>query len=253
MTLLKGKVALVTGAAVGIGRAIALAFGQEGARVAVNYSKSRLEAEETAALLRDAGGEPLLVQADVSEDRQVCRMVQSVLDDFGRIDILVNNAGIIATLPFDDLNALTDEVWDTQLNVNLKGTFYCCRAVVEPMRRAGAGCIINMASVAGLWPQGSSIAYGTAKAAVVHLTKCLARILGPEIRVNAIAPGFIADTRANKNRPNLEETRRRLTDAAALKRVGSAGDVAELALFLATKAPFMTGVILPIDGGRVFY
>lgn len=253
MSLLKGKVALVTGAAVGLGRAIAVAYGREGARVVVNYSKSFQEAQETAELVKQAGGEPRLIQADVSQDAQVRSMVAETLDHFGRLDLLVNNAGIIAVLPFSDLEALTDEVWDTTLGVNVKGTFFCCRAVVEPMRRQGQGRIINLASVAGLRPRGSSIAYSTSKAAVIHLSKCLAGILAPEIQVNVIAPGFIADTRTNVNRPNLEATRARMTQEAALKRVGKAVEVADVALYLATRGDFMTGSVLVVDGGRAFH
>ncbi len=253
MSLLKGKVALVTGAAVGLGRAIAVAYGREGAGVVVNYSKSFQEAQETGELVKQAGGDARLIQADVSQDAQVRRMVAETLQHFGRLDLLVNNAGIIAVLPFSDLEALTDEVWDTTLDVNVKGTFFCCRAVVEPMRRQGHGRIINLASVAGLRPRGSSIAYSTSKAAVIHLSKCLAGILGPEIRVNVIAPGYIGDTRTNENRPNREDTRARMTQDAALKRVGRSEEVADVALFLATCGDFMTGSVVVVDGGRAFH
>ncbi len=251
MGQLEGKVALITGAAVGMGRAIAVAFAREGAKVVVNYSKSQQEAETTARMARQAGGEPLLIQADVSQDRQVKAMVGEALDRFGRIDVLVNNAGITAFVEFSDLDGLTDEVWDRLYNVNVKGTFFCCRAVVPAMRRQGQGRIINLASVAGIGPQGSSIAYCASKAAVIHLSKCLARTLGPEIRVNCIAPGFIADTRWNVGRPNLERTQDQAIQTAPLKRVGTAEDVAEVALFLATRADFMTGDVLVVDGGRL--
>jgi 3-oxoacyl-[acyl-carrier protein] reductase len=252
MTRLKGKTAIVTGSAVGLGRAIAVAFGGEGATVVVNYSKSQQEADETANLVREAGGEAFVIHADVSKDGEVRAMVRQTLERSGRVDVLVNNAGVVAGIPFADLDALTDEVWDAQLNVHVKGTFYCCRAVTEPMRRQGHGRIINVASVAGLWAGGSSIAYGTSKAAVVHLSKCLAKTLGPEIRVNVIAPGFIPDTRAMQNRPDLEATRKRAIAESALKRAGTSEEVAEIALFLATGADFMTGNVVVLDGGRVF-
>jgi len=250
MARLKGKVALVTGAAVGIGRAIAVALGREGAKVVVNYSKSRQEAEETAALVEKAGGEVLVVQADVSQDGQVRAMVDETVHSFGGIDILVNNAAITAFVEFPALEELTDDVWDRLHNVNVKGTFFCCRAVVSPMRRQGQGRIINIASVAGLSPQGSSIAYCTSKAAVVHLSKCLARTLAPEIRVNVIAPGFIGETRWNIGRPNLETTIQKAIQAAPLKRAGTPEDIADAALFLATRADFMTGDVMVVDGGR---
>lgn len=252
MTRLEGKVAIVTGAAVGIGRAIAIAYGREGAKVVVNYSKSRQEAERTADLVRQGGGDPLLVQADVALDQQVRAMVAQTLDRFGRVDLLVNNAGITAFVPFSDLEGLTDEIWDRLFGVNVKGTFFCCRAVAGPMRRQGHGRIINISSVAGLQAQGSSMVYCASKAAVVHLSKCLARTLGPEIRVNVIAPGFIADTRWNEGRPDLEATTEKQRQAAALKRVGTSEDIVDAALYLATGADFMTGAVLVVDGGRVF-
>jgi len=251
MAQLSGKVALVTGAAVGIGRAIAVAYGREGAKVVVNYSKSRQEAEETAKLVKQAGGEPLLIQADVAQDRQVRAMVAEILERFGRIDILVNNAGITAFVDFPDLEGLTDEVWDRLYNVNVKGTFFCCRAVVAPMRKQGHGRIINIASVAGINAQGSSIAYCASKAAVIHISKCLAKTLGPEILVNVIAPGFIADTQWNVGRPNLDATIQKVTQAAPLKRAGKPEDIADAALFLATRGDFMTGDVMVVDGGRV--
>jgi len=251
MPQLSGKVALVTGAAVGIGRAIAVAYGREGAKVVVNYSKSRQEAEETAKLVKQAGGEPLLIQADVAQDRQVRAMVAEILERFGRIDILVNNAGITAFVDFPDLEGLTDEVWDRLYNVNVKGTFFCCRAVVAPMRKQGHGRIINIASVAGINAQGSSIAYCASKAAVIHISNCLAKTLGPEILVNVIAPGFIADTRWNVGRPNLDATIQKVTQAAPLKRAGKPEDIADAALFLATRGDFMTGDVMVVDGGRV--
>jgi len=251
MGLLTGKVALVTGAAVGIGRAIAVAYGREGAKVVVNYSKSRTEAEETAALVRKAGGEPLLIQADVSQDAEARAMVAKTLGAFGRIDILVNNAGITAFIDFADLDGLTDDVWDRLYRVNVKGTFFCCRAAAAPMKQQGHGRIINLASVAGLWPQGSSIAYCCSKAAVVQLSKCLAKTLGPEIQVNVIAPGFITETRWNVGRPNLDATLAKAAQSAPLKRAGTPEDIADAALFLATRGDFMTGDVMVVDGGRL--
>ncbi len=251
MGQLEGKVTLVTGAAVGIGRAIAVAYAREGAKVVVNCSKSRQEAEATAGMVRQAGGEPLLIQADVSQDRQVRAMVAETLDRFGRIDVLVNNAGITAFVDFADLDSLTDEVWDRLYAVNVKGTFFCCRAVVPTMRRQGQGRIINVASVAGIATQGSSIAYCASKAAVIHLSRCLARTLGPAIRVNVIAPGFIAETRWNVGRSNLKETQDRAALTAPLRRVGTPEDIAEAALFLATRGDFLTGDLMVVDGGRL--
>jgi 3-oxoacyl-[acyl-carrier protein] reductase len=251
MGQLDGKVAIVTGAAVGIGRAIAVAYGREGAKVVVNYSRSKAEADETARLVKAAGGEPLLVQGDVSVDAQARALVAQTLQRFGRVDVLVNNAGITRFVDFADLEGLTDEVWDRLYAVNVKGTFFCCRAAVEPMKKQGRGRIINLASVAGLAPNGSSIAYCCSKAAVVQMSKCLAKTLGPEIQVNVLAPGFIAETRWNVGRPNLEATKDKAAQGAPLKRVGTAEDIADAALFLATRGDFMTGDVMVVDGGRL--
>lgn len=247
---LEGKVAIVTGAAVGIGRAIAVALGREGAKVVVNHSKSREEAEKTAEEVRAAGGEPLLYQADVSNDVQVRAMVAETLSRFGRVDVLVNNAGITAHVPFSDLEGLTDDVWDRLYSVNVKGAFFCCRAVVEPMRSQGHGRIINLGSIAGIRPGGSSIAYCASKAALIHMSECLAKTLGPEIRVNVVAPGFIEGTRWNAGREGVEATRQGAIQAAALKRAGNPEDIADMVLFLATRGDFVTGATILVDGGR---
>lgn len=251
MGQLTGKVALVTGAAVGIGRKIAEVYGAEGAKVVVNYSKSRQEAEETARLVEKGGGEPFLVQADVARDQQVRAMVAQTVERFGRLDILVNNAGITAFVNFPDLEGLTEEIWDRLYNVNVKGTFFCCRAVVPHMKKQGQGRIINIASFAGIRPQGSSMAYSVSKAAVIHLSKCLARTLAPEIRVNVISPGFVGDTRWNEGRPNLDATIERAVQATPLKRAGKAEDIADATLFLAAHGDFMTGNVMSVDGGRL--
>lgn len=249
MGQLAERVAIVTGSAVGIGRAIAVAYAGAGAKVVVNYSKSQRDAEDTAEQISRAGGEPHLVMADVSRDDQVSEMVQQALARFGRIDILVNNAGISAHIPFHDLAGMTPEIWDSIFAVNVKGTFLCSRAVAPAMRQQGEGCIINIASVGGIRPRASSLAYGTSKAAVIYLTQALATTLGPEIRVNAIAPG-IANTRFQEGRPNLEGVLSGYTQSVPLKRLGTVEDVAELALFLASGARNMTGAVLVADGGR---
>jgi 3-oxoacyl-[acyl-carrier protein] reductase len=246
---LTGQTAIVTGAAVGIGREIAVAYGRAGAKVVVNYSKSEREAEETAELVGKVDGESLLVKADVAQDDQVRAMIRQTLERFGRIDVLVNNAGVAPLVPFSDLEGLTAEAWDRTFEINVKGTFLCSRAVVAPMRRQGKGCIINIASTGGIRPRASSLAYGASKAAVIHLTQCLANTLGPEIRVNAIAPGLTRGTRIQEGRPNLEEVLSRRAQTNPLKRVGVVEDTAEVALFLATGAGFMTGSILVVDGG----
>lgn len=250
MGQLDGKVAMVTGSAVGLGRAIALAYVVEGAKVVVNYSRSERDAEETAAKIAEMGGEALLARADVSSDEQVRRMVSQTLERFDRIDILVNNAGITNHASFNDLEALTDEVWDRVFGVNVKGTFFCTRAVAEAMKRQGHGRIINFSSVAGIRPQGSSIAYCVSKASVIHMSKCLARVLGPEIQVNVIAPSFVEGTRWNDGRADVEAVKQRTIRASALGRVGTPEDIVDMALFLATRGDFITGTVMVVDGGR---
>lgn len=249
---LQGKVAIVTGAAVGIGRAIAVAYGHEGARVVVNFSRSESDAEQTAGLVRAAGGEALVLRADVSEDAAVRAMVAQTVERFGAVDVLVNNAGITAHVPFDDLEALTDDVWDRLYDVNVKGAFFCARAVAPQMRRQGGGKIINLGSVAGQRAFGSSIAYCASKAALIHVSRCLAKTLAPQIRVNVIVPGAIAETRWNAGRPNFDPAAaaRSGAESAPLKRAGTPADIAETAVYLAAGADFLTGTVINVDGGR---
>lgn len=198
--LLQGKVAIVTGAAVGIGRAVAIAFGREGASVTVNYSKSEDEAQATAQAVRAAGGRALAVKADVAADAQVREMVRRTVAEFGRLDVLVNNAGVTRFVGFKDLEGVPDEAWDTLYNINVKGAFQCARAAAPAIRAQTSGSIINIASVSGVRPVGSSIPYAVSKAAMVHLSACLAKALAPEIRVNCIAPGFVADALVRRGR-----------------------------------------------------
>jgi 3-oxoacyl-[acyl-carrier protein] reductase len=244
---LSGKVALVTGSATGIGRGIALALAHEGATVAVNYTKSRSEAEATLREIEAVSAKGLLVQADVSQDDQVRRMVQAILDQFQRIDILVNNAGITRRIAYPDLEAVTGEAWDAIFNVNVKGTFLCCRAVAPIMKKLGEGCIINLASVAGITSEGSSIPYAASKAAVISLTKSLSRALAPEIRVNAIAPGFVP-TRWNAG---LEQRHPAIIAQTPLGRLPLPEDMGGVAVALATDARFVTGQTIVVDGGKI--
>jgi 3-oxoacyl-[acyl-carrier protein] reductase len=244
--LLAGKVAIVTGGGTGIGRACALAFAGQGARVAVNYSRSRDEAEQTAADCASAGGDGAAIQADVARAADVDRLVAQTVERWGRVDVLVNNAGTTHFAPYHDLAAMTEEVWDQILAVNLKGAFFAIRAVVPHMQRVGGGSIVNIASIAGIRPMGSSVAYGASKAALISLTEYLGTALGPPIRVNAIAPGFI-ETRWHAGRQMNAEAAR---DQTPLKRNGTPEDCAEVALFLATSAGFVTGQTIVVDGGR---
>ncbi|MBI4278843.1 MAG: 3-oxoacyl-ACP reductase FabG [Armatimonadetes bacterium] len=241
---LAGKAALVTGGGTGIGRAISLAFAREGADVAVNYSRSEAQAQETAEEIRGMGRRATLVRADVSNSTQVDMMITEVADRFGRLDILVNNAGITVFVDLANLEAITEGDWDRIFNVNVKGLFLCTRAASRIMQDGGV--VINISSVAA-FGRGSSIPYCASKAAVNTLTRSLAIALAPRIRVVGIAPGFI-DTRWTAQwGPQQKE---RSAAATPLKRVGQPEDIARLAVYLAADGDFVTGRTFVVDGGR---
>lgn len=189
---LQNKVALVTGGGTGIGRATCIALAGRGATVAVNYSRSQIEADETAQTINNEGGRAIAIQADVSQDGEVRAMVNTIVQQLGKIDLLVNNASITRHIPLDNLEAATEEVWDELYAVNVKGMFYCARAVAPFMKQKKQGAIVNVGSIAGLSGAGSSLPYAVSKAAVHGLTKSLAHALAPEIRVCSVAPGAVA-------------------------------------------------------------
>lgn len=248
---LAGKTAIVTGAAVGVGRATALALARRGANVVVNYSRSEREARETADEVERLGARALLVQADVSRDTAVRSMVEQTLQTFSGVHILVNNAATTAFVPFPDLEGLREEHWDRILAVNLKGPFFCTRAVAEPMKAAGEGVVVNVASIAGVRAVGSSIAYAASKAGLINMTVALARVLAPQIRVNAVAPGFI-DTRWLRQGLGaaFEQARELTAGQTPLRRVATPEDVAQVILSLITDADFVTGQTVVVDGGN---
>ena len=186
-----GKVAVVTGSSSGVGQATAELLAELGAAVIVNYNRGVDAANEIVAAIKSRGGRAAAVQADVRSDADCRRLIQSAVDEFGALQILVNNAGMTHFIPHDDLEAVTDEVWDDIIGANLRGVFNCSRAAAPHMRAAGEGAIVNVSSVAGAGGGGSSIPYAASKAGVNVITKSLARVLGPEIRINTIAPGFI--------------------------------------------------------------
>jgi len=241
--------ALVTGSATGIGRAEAIALAAAGYDVAVNYSRSADAAEETAVVCAAHGVKTVVIGCDVADDDQVKSMVGETEAAFGRLDVLCNNAGITSSAPFEDLDAIDLDEWDRVLAVNVRGIVQVTRACA-PMLRAAKGCIVNTASIAGLRPGPQPLAYSTSKAAVVSLTRTLALALGPDIRVNAVAPGWMEGDWMKRmlgdNYDRLMERRARMTP---LKRCVTAEDVAEVMLSLVQGNRFVTGEIVVVDGG----
>jgi 3-oxoacyl-[acyl-carrier protein] reductase len=244
---LEGKAALVTGGGTGIGRAVALALARAGASVAVNYRRSAREAEDTAREAGACGARAVAIQGDVSRDAEARAMVERAAGALGGLDLLVNNAGWTRRVPHQQLEDLTDEIWDRVMAVNVRGAFYCVRAAVPHMQRRGGGAVVNMTSIAALDGTGSSMAYAASKAALATLTKSLARALAPlGIRVNAVAPGLVATGFGGGF-----ITAALLGQMAAVTPTGrpsSVEEVAEAVLFmLANEA--LTGCTSVVDGG----
>jgi 3-oxoacyl-[acyl-carrier protein] reductase len=246
------KAAIVTGGGTGVGRATALRLARLDCAVVVNYSRSRDEAEQTVAEIKALGAPAIACQADVSDDRQVRSMVAKTVDAFGRLDLLVNNAGTTRFIPAARLDDVTDEDWQRILMVNLVGPFHCARAVREPMVASGGGQIINVSSVAAFSGKGSSIPYAASKAAVNNLTVGLARTLAPQIRVNAVAPGFITGRWLEQGfGESYEAVKRAAERRNPLGKVCSPDDVAATILGLATGSPLVTGQVIVVDGGML--
>ena len=245
--LLDGKTALVTGASRGIGRAIALCLAAEGARVAINYAGNVKAAEEVKAIIEAAGGTAILCQADIADSAAVEAMIADVVKEFGTIDILVNNAGITRdTL----LMRMKDEDFAKVLDTNLKGVFYCTKAVSKLMMKKRLGRIINMASVVGLVGNAGQTNYAAAKAGVIGFSKSAAKELASRgITVNVVAPGFIGTDMTAGLPESVKE--KMLTDIP-LGRMGEPEDVASAVLFLASdQASYITGQVVNVDGGMV--
>ena len=243
------KAALVTGAATGIGRSAVLALARAGYDVAVNYSSSEAAARETASQAEKLGAKTLVMRCDVSDEPGVRAMLQQVKQRFGRLDVLVNNAGTTASWKPKDLETLSLEEWDRVFAVNVRGLFQVTRAAV-PLLKEAKGCIVNTASIVGLRPGPQPLPYAASKAAVVNLTKTLAWNLGPEIRVNAVAPGWMeGDWMKRMLKDKYEDLMGKRAKATPLKRVVTADDVAETMMSLIQSNRFVTGEVIVIDGG----
>ncbi len=245
-----GKVAVVTGSSSGIGRCTAELLASLGARVIVNYARSEEAAHEVVEAIRAAGGTAYAVQGDVTRDADCRAIMQAAVDTYGALHILVNNAGMTHFIPHGDLEAVTDEVWDDILNTNVRGTFNCTRAAAPHMRAAGEGAIVNVASAAGVFAGGSSIPYGASKAAVINMTRYLGRALAPEIRVNAVAPGF-ADTPwlTRGLGDGYDDFVRRQQSRTPMGGIATPEMVADSILSLIRHNDFVTGQMLILDGG----
>ncbi|MGQ0651217.1 MAG: SDR family NAD(P)-dependent oxidoreductase [Betaproteobacteria bacterium] len=243
------KAALVTGGATGIGRSAVLALARAGFDVAVNYSSSETAARETAREAEQHGAKTLLVKCDVSDEAAVRGMLKQVEEKFGRLDVLINNAGTTASWKPKDLETLSLQEWDRVFAINVRGLFQVTRAAV-PLLRKSQGCVVNTASIVGLRPGPQPLCYAASKAAVVNMTKTLAWNLGPDIRVNAVAPGWMeGDWMKRMLKDKYEDLMGKRAKATPLKRVVSADDVAETMMTFVSSNRFVTGEILVIDGG----
>lgn len=242
---MQGKIALITGGGTGIGRAIALILARSGAHIAINYSRSEEDALKTCHEIEDLGVRCLTYKADVSKDAEVQSMVNQVVADYGKLDILINNAGMTHFVEHADLEGMKEEYWDDIMGVNVKGLFFCCRAAAAELKKT-KGCIVNLTSIAGLTGLGSSIAYAASKAAGISVTKSLARVLAPEVRVNGVAPGIV-QTRWVEGK---EDHITRLAASTPLGRVAGPEDIAEVVFSLIAHAGFVTGQTIVVDGGN---
>ncbi|MBV9553042.1 MAG: SDR family oxidoreductase [Alphaproteobacteria bacterium] len=248
---LRGAVALVTGGNGGLGQRICHALAREGVHVAVMYAQSRDEAEGVA---RDIASHHQVgagaFQCDITESAAVERLLGEVNTRFGRLDILVNDAAYNYSVPFTDLDSLTMEVWDKILAVNLTGPMRLIKAAAPLLKAGGRGRIVNIASVAGVGPTGSSIAYAVSKAGLIHLTKCMAVALAPDVLVNCVAPGLLEGTRATANL--RAEQIRNSAASSLLKKPADKDDCADMAVAMC-RTDTMTGQTAIIDSGRYFH
>jgi pteridine reductase len=240
---LKGKVALVTGAARRIGRTIAIRLAERGAAVAVHYNRSRAEAEDAVGEIERSGGRARAFGANLESVAEIERMVNEVLAAFGRIDVLVNSASVFYRKPLEEL---TERDWDMNLDINLKAPFFLAKSAGAAMRRQGAGKIVNIGDWAGIRPYDNYLPYTVSKSGLIGLTRALAKALAPEVQVNCVALGPVMPPEDYSAEENA-----RLAAATLTKRLGSPEDVANAVLFLCEGTDFATGSTLLLDGGRL--
>lgn len=248
-----GKAAVITGGGTGVGRATALELARRGCAVLINYSRSKDEAEQTAADIAALGVRGLAVQADVTDDAACRRMMDTAVREFGRLDILVNNAGVTSFIKHDNLEGVGLEDWNRIFSTNVIGTFQCSRAARAALSASGNGEIVNVSSVAGLAGTGSSIPYCASKAALNNMTVTLARVFAPTVRVNAVAPGFIT-SRWLQNGLGAEmyaTAKQQTEDRVLLHKVCTPEDVAGAIVNIITGPDLMTGNIIPLEGGAI--
>ena len=248
---LKGAVAIVTGGNGGLGQRICHALAKEGVHLAVMYAASRNQAENVARDLASSYQiNAAAFQCDITDQAQVDKLVADVAQRFGRIDILVNDAAFNKSVPFPDLDALTVELWEKIMAVNLTGPMRLMKAVAPIMKQQGHGRIVNISSVAGLGPTGSSIAYAVSKAGLIHLTRCMAVSLAPEVLVNCVAPGLLEGTRATANL--RAEQIERAAGTSLLRKAADKDDCADMTVTMC-RTETMTGQTVVIDSGRLFH
>ncbi|HEY3363556.1 MAG TPA: SDR family oxidoreductase [Symbiobacteriaceae bacterium] len=245
---LAGKVAIITGGGTGLGRAVTLGLAMQGVDVAINYAHSEADAADTAKEAEALGVRAIILKADMGNGAEIDAMARHVEERLGRIDILVANAGTTVFVPMNDLDGVSEADWDKLMNVNVKGPWLCAKAVAPAMKRAGGGRIVTVSSIAGLQPMGSSMPYCVSKAALIHLTRCLATALAPDVLVNTVAPGLL-ETRWNAG--HSPETRKKFHDSTLLKRIATVEDTADQVLSL-IKTGSMTGQTIIVDGGTIF-
>jgi len=247
---LRDRVALVAGGTGLLGIAIARALARAGAHVGITYLERKDAAKETCAAVEALGRRAFSVTLDQTDAAAIPAAVQAVAGHFGRLDVLVNNAGWNISIPYPDLETLDAAVWDRLFATNLRGPYLICRAAAPHLRASGSGRIVNIASVAGLNPGGSSLGYATSKAGLIHLSRCLAVALAPEVTVNCVAPGLMEGTRmTSRLRPEIAEGARQ---RAVLKRAASVEDVADQVVAFC-RSDSVTGQVLNIDAGVFFH